>query len=56
MQEILFKEEQSFRQKARLKCVKEGDANIRFYHQFVNSCRRSEIKEVELDEGKVEAK
>lgn len=50
-----MKEEQSFRQKVRLKRAKKCDANTRFYHQIVNARRRkSEIKELELDWGRVE--
>lgn len=45
-EEIFLKEERSWRQKTRLKWVKEGDDNTRFYPQVFNGWRRSEIKEL----------
>ena len=49
-----MREEIHWRQKARMKWVKEGDYNSKFYHKVANGWRnRKYIKELENERGLV---
>ena len=54
LDEVLSREEISWRQKVRTKWVKDGDVNSSYFHKVANGKRRkSWIKELELDRGRV---
>ncbi|RVW66522.1 putative ribonuclease H protein [Vitis vinifera] len=54
LEELILREEIHWRQKARVKWVKEGDCNSKFYHKVANGRRnRKYIKELENDRGLV---
>lgn len=52
LDEVMLLEDRSWRQKAKLKSVKETDVNTRLFHRVVNRRRmKSLIKEFELNNG-----
>ncbi|KAJ9680329.1 hypothetical protein PVL29_019598 [Vitis rotundifolia] len=52
LEELILREEIHWRQKARMKWVKEGDCNSRFFHKVANGRRnRKFIKELENERG-----
>lgn len=52
LEEVLIKEDRCWRQNVKIKCAKDGDANIRVFHMVVNGWRkRSVIKEIGLKNG-----
>ena len=54
LEELILREEIHWRQKARVKWVKEGDCNSKFYHKVANGRRnRKYIKEFENKRGLV---
>ena len=54
LEELLLREEVHWRQKARVKWVREGDCNSKFFHKVVNGRRnRKFIKILENDRGLV---
>ncbi|RVW25182.1 Transposon TX1 uncharacterized 149 kDa protein [Vitis vinifera] len=54
LEELILREEIHWRQKARVKWVKEGDCNSKFYHKVANGRRnRKYIKELENERGLV---
>ena len=54
LEELILREEIHWRQKARVKWVKEGDCNSKFYHKVDNGRRnRKYIKELENERGLV---
>ncbi|RVW91468.1 Transposon TX1 uncharacterized 149 kDa protein [Vitis vinifera] len=54
LEELILREEIHWRQKAKVKWVKEGDCNSKFYHKVANGRRnRKYIKELENERGLV---
>ncbi|RVW93866.1 Transposon TX1 uncharacterized 149 kDa protein [Vitis vinifera] len=54
LEELILREEIHWRQKAKVKWVKEGDCNSKFYHKVTNGRRnRKYIKELENERGLV---
>ena len=54
LEELILREEIHWRQKAKVKWVKEGDCNSKFYHKVANDMRnRKYIKELENERGLV---
>ena len=54
LEELIFKEEVHWRQKVRVKWVKEGDCNSKFFHKVANGRRnRKFIKELENENGQM---
>ncbi|RVW38475.1 Transposon TX1 uncharacterized 149 kDa protein [Vitis vinifera] len=54
LEELILREEIHWRQKAKMKWVKEGDCNSKFYHKVANGKRnRKYIKELENERGLV---
>ncbi|RVX09479.1 Transposon TX1 uncharacterized 149 kDa protein [Vitis vinifera] len=54
LEELMLREEIHWRQKAKVKWVKEGDCNSKFYHKVANGRRnRKYIKELENERGLV---
>ncbi|RVW64166.1 Transposon TX1 uncharacterized 149 kDa protein [Vitis vinifera] len=54
LEELILREEIHWRQKAKVKWVKEGDCNSKFYHKVANARRnRKYIKELENERGLV---
>ncbi|RVW46188.1 Transposon TX1 uncharacterized 149 kDa protein [Vitis vinifera] len=54
LEELILRDEIHWRQKARVKWVKEGDCNTKFYHKVANGRRnRKYIKELENERGLV---
>ncbi|RVX08311.1 hypothetical protein CK203_017644 [Vitis vinifera] len=54
IEELILREEIHWRQKARVKWVKEGDCNSKFFHKVANGRRnRKYIKELENERGLV---
>ncbi|RVW16109.1 Transposon TX1 uncharacterized 149 kDa protein [Vitis vinifera] len=52
LEELILREEIHWRQKAKVKWVKEGDCNSKFYHKVANGRRnRKYIKELENERG-----
>ena len=52
LEELILREEIHWRQKARVKWVKEGDCNSKFFHKVANGRRnRKFIKELENESG-----
>ena len=48
---MLLKEEVKWRQRARIKWIKEGDSNSKFFHRVDNGRRKKNIKFLVLEEG-----
>ena len=48
---MLLKEEVKWRQRARIKWIKEGDSNSKFFHRVDNGRRKKNIKSLVLEEG-----
>lgn len=54
MEEVIYKEEISWCQKAKVKWFKEGDNNTKFFHRMANGSRKKKfISKLELEDGLV---
>lgn len=55
LEEILIKEERSWRQKVKMKWAKEGDNNTQVFYRVVNGQRRrNAVNKIELEIGEIE--